>query len=377
MEVENHEHIFYRSAIEYYMSLKNTRNYTLRIHLICWIIFVIYEVLLTAYLSGNFSHLLYYILFYALNISVFYAHALIVLPKAIRSTITTLWRLPLFLIIECVFYLAIVMIFSYILELGHLRKNGLLHYDWRFFAVGLWRWVSFALYGTGYYFLLNYLNRKRAEMNKAIENEKLKRKLVQSEKDFLRTQVNPHLLFNTLNFVKFAAKSRPSEADDAIIRLSEIMRFALEQSNSESIFIKNELDQVKNIIELNQLRFDHKLKINYVEEVENEFLQIIPVVLLTLVENVFKHGMLMNPNNTAKIHISADAQKLTLFIKNQINSGSVYVSPGVGIKNIILRLNLCYPDNYIFEYGPDDEFYLVKLVIPINKKNLILTFIDD
>ncbi|RZJ99897.1 MAG: hypothetical protein EOO43_25590 [Flavobacterium sp.] len=257
------------------------------------------------------------------------------------------------------------MLSSQLLDVLHLRKSGPLVFDSRFFAVGLWRWVIFIMYGTGYYFLMSYLSRKKMEMQQAIENEKLKLDLVKSEKDFLRTQINPHLLFNTLNFVKFAAKNRPAEANEAIICLSEIMRFALEQSNTELTSIKSEVDQVKNIILLNQLRFDHTLQIDLKERIENEHLLIIPVVLLTLVENVFKHGNLVEPGYPAEINIEADQRNLIFITRNLADKGSQIQNSCTGIKNILLRLNLCYGEEHSLEYKMEGNIFITKLTIPL------------
>lgn len=358
-------HIYYMRFIKYYMSLKTSSRITLRNHIICWTLFIFYEIFVTAYLTGRFSHPVYYVLFYSLNICLFYFHACFILPKAIKDPLTTLWRLPLFISAECGIYLILVLLISFLLEAGHFRKSGMLEYNYRFFTLGFWRWVTFFLYSTGYYYLLVYLNKRQLDMNREIENQELKLNLVQAEKDFLRTQINPHLLFNTLNFVKFAAKNRPKEANEAIIRLSAIMRYALEQSNTEFVFLRNELEQVKNIIELNQLRFGHKLLIEYHEEVANDQIEIIPVVLLTIIENMFKHGTLTISRDMGEIKVITDTKNFILITKNKINRGSPFLSSGNGLKNIDLRLKLCYHDNYKFEYGVKGDFYFVKLQIPI------------
>ncbi|RYG09173.1 MAG: hypothetical protein EOO07_24325, partial [Chitinophagaceae bacterium] len=167
-----------------------------------------------------------------------------------------------------------------------------------------------------------------------------------------------------LNFVKFAAKNRPVDAENAIIRLSEIMRFALEQSNADLISVSSEIQQIKNVIELNCLRFDNKLNINYEEAIEDESLQIIPIVLLTLVENLFKHGNLLENEIPAIIKINADENRLVFHTSNLPNA-VILKSTKTGIKNIVSRLKLYYGDDFQFTFGLQDGIYLTKLNIPL------------
>lgn len=138
-------------------------------------------------------------------------------------------------------------------------------------------------------------------MARALAMEQLNAKLIRTERDFLRAQINPHLLFNMLNFVRYASKRKPEQVDDAIVGLSELMHFAMEKTANGLIPIKQELAQIENIIKLNQMRFGGKLSISFEAELEDEEAQLIPIILLTLVENVFKHGDLMDATDPAKI----------------------------------------------------------------------------
>ncbi|MET1053957.1 MAG: histidine kinase, partial [Pedobacter sp.] len=197
-----------------------------------------------------------------------------------------------------------------------------------------------------------------------IENEKLKNDVLRAEQDFLRAQINPHLLFNTLSFIKYAAKKNPQEADQAVMRLSGIMSFALD-SNTPTIKLTKELEQVENIIELNQLRFNHKLNVRYSTELEDNQVNIIPIVLLTLVENIFKHGNLSDESCPAEICVKSASDHIILHTSNLPNRNSNAVINNKGLLNIRMRLDQTYKNQYEFIHGMTDNLFKVYIKIKI------------
>ncbi|MGN6639148.1 MAG: sensor histidine kinase, partial [Mucilaginibacter sp.] len=217
----------------------------------------------------------------------FYFHSLYVLPYAIVQSIKLIWRLPFALILELLAYVGLAMIADQIIS--H-RRNFADNFDSRLIIASVWRGIYFIMYGTGYYFLKNYLRNKKQIYIEAIEIEQLKNQLLQAERDFLRAQINPHLLFNTLNFIKYAAKKKPECVEEAVLTLSQIIRFSLDENNADYLKLSGELKQINNYIRLNQLRYEERLYLNYHTEIADDTIPIIPIVLLTLVENIFKHG---------------------------------------------------------------------------------------
>ena len=337
---------------------------TIKIHVLCWAIYVVYEILLTAAMKGEFSHFYFYLFFYLLNISLFYVHALYVMPASFRKIPNTLWRLPFMVIIEIGGYVCLSILLSKLLMVLHARSSPLV-FNWRFLIAIIWRFILFFLFSSGYYFLVSYLSKRRQEMLKALEVERLKAELVSIERDFLRSQITPHLLFNTLNFIKYASKHKPEEVDNAIIRLSQIMSFAIEKSMNGLILLVEELNQIQNIIQLNQLRFDHKLQVKFHCEVLDETVTVLPIILLTLVENIFKHGILNDPNYPAKIELKSDANALEFCTSNRARKGNFRGSAGLGISNITLRLKNAYAEKATFNYGKEGDFYKTYLRIPL------------
>ena len=351
------------------MNPEHRLNGTLKVHLICWLVFIAYEILVAGMISGQYANMVYYISFYGLNISLFYLHAHVVLPKSFAKGKKTIWRLPFLFSIEITAYVGITVLLSYGLEVLHLRKSPL-QLDSRFFITTIWRSGLFLMFSSGYYFLRTYLQRAKNEMARALAMEQLNAKLIRTERDFLRAQINPHLLFNMLNFVRYASKRKPEQVDDAIVGLSELMHFAMEKTANGLIPIKQELAQIQNIINLNQMRFGGKLAISFDAELEDDEAQLIPIILLTLVENVFKHGDLTDANDPAEIIFRGDNESFVFTTRNLKGGGNEYhPSTGNGLINIQSRLHDTYGENAQLKYGTHGKYYLTELNIRFTPKD--------
>lgn len=332
------------------------------IHIFCWFVFISYEVALTIIFLENTKPFILYFLFYVLNISLFYFHSLIVLKRLYTNTLTDIWRIPLLIILELILYFFISYLIVFVLSKFQYAVLKLPDIDKKYIALSVWRGIYFILYGTGYYFLMRYTQKKEKTLTQAVENEKLKNDLLRAEQDFLRAQINPHLLFNTLSFIKYAARKKPDEADEAVIRLSGIMGFALD-NNSQTILLVTEMEQVENIIGLNQLRYNHTLNVNYTTQIENPQATIIPIILLTLVENVFKHGNLLEKEQPAIIRVVSTNEYVLLQTSNLPGHNSHTRSTYTGLTNINSRLKQFYKNNHEFNYGMNEDLFKVEIKI--------------
>jgi two-component system LytT family sensor kinase len=271
-------------------------------------------------------------------------------------------RISLFVLFEIIVYFALALLFSCTANMLIYGGGFSQSLNSEYIIVTVYRAMSFVLYGTGYYFLVNYINKREMNLIQDIENEKLKNEILRTEQDFLRAQINPHLLFNTLNFIKYAARKRPEEADEAVMRLSGIMGFALE-NNTETIPVTQELEQVENIMALNQLRFNHTLHINYIKNIYDMEASIIPLVLLTLVENIFKHGALLDEEYPAEIFIEASKEYLLLKTSNLPNRSNGIISTNKGLANISSRMKQFYGEDYYFKHFIDGALFKVEIKI--------------
>lgn len=210
--------------------------------------------------------------------------------------------------------------------------------------------------------LIAYLNSLRDDKKhqKILEIQNL-----QANYNFLKAQINPHFLHNTLNF--FYAKSLPysEELSDGILTLSEIMRYALSKENAidGKILLKDEIEHLHNVIKINQLRFSNKLNVNFnVYGLLGEVMMI-PFVLITIVENAFKHGDLKNPDFPIDIQLTIIDDTLTFFVKNKKKTGPKELSTGIGLDNTKKRLDMVYRNKYTINILDETDFYTTKLII--------------
>jgi len=209
--------------------------------------------------------------------------------------------------------------------------------------------------------------REGQKQRKILEAQKMQLEKEKSEANlnFLKAQINPHFLHNTLNFLY--AKSIPysPELSEGILTLSDIMRYALSEGNAREgkAPLKDEIEHVRNVIKINQLRFSNNLNVNFeVSGIVNGAM-IIPFVLITLVENAFKHGDLKKQEYPIDIKLNINGNKLYFYCRNKKKSGPKELSTGIGLENIRKRLDLAYGDKYKFEMKDETEFYTIELTI--------------
>jgi Putative regulator of cell autolysis len=213
---------------------------------------------------------------------------------------------------------------------------------------------------------LTYLRDERKQ-RKVLEEQKMQLEVEKSQANFnfLKAQINPHFLHNTLNFLY--AKSLPYsvELSEGILTLSDIMRYALNENNSKNgkAPLKEEIEHVRNVIKIQQLRFSNKLNVQFDVEGIINGATIIPFVLITLVENAFKHGDLKTNENPIIIKLVVKHTQLHFFCRNKKKAGPKELSTGIGLDNIKKRLELAYGKDYSFTVTDEADFYTVELTI--------------
>lgn len=209
--------------------------------------------------------------------------------------------------------------------------------------------------------------RDEKKQRKILEEQKMQLEIEKSQANFnfLKAQINPHFLHNTLNFLY--AKSLPysPELSEGILTLADIMRYALSEGNAKDgkAPLKDEIEHMRNVIKINQLRFSNNLNVNFeVEGVVNGH-TIIPFVLITLVENAFKHGDVKSAEHPVDIRLKIEGHQIYFYCRNKKKTGPKELSTGIGLDNIKKRLDLAYQTNYRFDVKEDAEFYTTELTI--------------
>jgi sensor histidine kinase YesM len=236
-------------------------------------------------------------------------------------------------------------------------------------ALLLVAYVMGSIFYIGISLLISYLTylRDGRKQQKILEEQKMQLEVEKSNANFnfLKAQINPHFLHNTLNFLY--AKSLPysPELSEGILTLSDIMRYALSEGNARDgkASLKDEIEHLRNVIKINQLRFSNNLNVHLeVNGVINNA-QIIPFVLITLVENAFKHGDLKSNEYPIDIKLNIDEKQLYFYCRNKKKSGPKELSTGIGLDNIKKRLDLAYGNDYHFLVNDETEFYTTELTI--------------
>jgi sensor histidine kinase YesM len=175
--------------------------------------------------------------------------------------------------------------------------------------------------------------------------QKLMREKVEAELKFLKTQLNPHFLFNTLNNLYYLSTEKSERTPQAILALSEILDYVLHSARKISVPLRSELKQVENYISLELLRYDDRVKIkkSFSGDIDNH--QIGPMILITLIENSFKHGVMpLKGNSWIDFTVDGDFEKVVISIRNsRVKSQS---GNGIGLKNLQSQLNHLYNGNH-------------------------------
>lgn len=206
-----------------------------------------------------------------------------------------------------------------------------------------------------------------------VNNELIRKQLaahqLSTEIKFLKSQINPHFLFNTLNnLFSMAQGNGNEELADGISKLSEMMRYMIYESNAESVPLSKEIEYLKNSIVLNKLRYaDEEVKVifNYPEHLQD--LYIAPMIFIPFVENAFKHGVLINRSSQIDIAISVAGERSILFTCENTDYGFIRkmddVDGGIGLENVKRRLELVYPGKYDLAIKKEEDKYAVALKI--------------
>jgi two-component system LytT family sensor kinase len=168
-----------------------------------------------------------------------------------------------------------------------------------------------------------------------------------AELSFLKSQTNPHFLFNTLNNIYSLARDKSDLAPESILRLSKILRYMLYEAGGPYIAVEQELKIISDYIALEQLRYDESLRINFNYDVEDMKQALPPLLLIPLVENAFKHGVSETRGRPfVDIHLSIANRQLAFFVRNSIgeNTGNGTVTENIGLSNLRRQLELLYTD---------------------------------
>lgn len=195
---------------------------------------------------------------------------------------------------------------------------------------------------------------------KETENEKLN-----TELSFLKSQVNPHFFFNTLNNIYSLAIVKSDKTATAVLKLSSIMRYILAETEQRLVPLQNEIDFIHNYIELQQVRLTNKVKVHFEVSGNTGELLVAPLIFIAFVENAFKYGVSTKEESVIDFSIHTVANKIQFSARNFIvqSENNLQENTGIGINNVNRRLELLYPEKHQLLYGAKEGYYSVNLTI--------------
>ncbi len=188
----------------------------------------------------------------------------------------------------------------------------------------------------------------------------------QAELSFLKAQINPHFLFNTLNNIYSLAVTKNETTSFAVMKLSNIMRYVTDDATHDFVPLQSEVDCISDYIDLQRLRLNKQTEICFSVTGDTDDKQIAPLILITFVENVFKYGISNHEPSAVTIRISTDEKTITLFCENKVFSTLRRIErTGIGIKNTKQRLEFLYPNKHLLNITTENGLYTVFLTLQV------------
>ena len=212
--------------------------------------------------------------------------------------------------------------------------------------------------GTKYYF------RSRRDQRKL---ENLEKQNLEQQLEYLKYQINPHFFMNTLNNIHALVDIDPSKAQETIRELSKMMRFVLYEGDKSGVPLTKEFEFIRNYTKLMQLRYSDKVKLTIDVPEEAPDVTIPPLMLISFIENAFKHGISYQHDSfiDIKLEISNSASNLLFTCRNSKAEKPNQEKGGVGLANVKKRLDLLYDKSYTLDIKDEPDIYIVELKIPL------------
>lgn len=351
-----------------YEKCKMNKKLIIILHLIFWITYIVF---LAGYLLLETNFKINYVYFPAVvlvrrfyDVMVFYYFYISISSKLLDTK-----KIIIYILISLLYIGILAIPFTYITLYNSNR--------W-YMPIG-----DYYLYFKTYYFALLYHAFLIVPFGIAFKLGKLwydnfvTQKILKAQSDanelaLLRSQINPHFLFNTLNNIHSFIQREPDRASFGIIKLSEIMRYMLYKSDTEEVLLENEIEYINNYIDLQKLRISDANFVEFNITGNYQGVSIPPMLFMPFVENAFKHGRKREVSPGIFINLSVLNNNIEFSITNYIKEDENVENTkgGFGLKNIKRRLELLFGNKYELETVTEDKKFLVKLKFSLNEDKL-------
>ena len=340
-------------------------------HIIFWLTSIFFW-LLFMFLASEFKNVLTFemislaIAFHICFATAVYINLRILIPAFFKKKSFFLFFTSLFITVGLsallIQFLLIYPLNSFVLEDDGFKSFVFLEWFGFFFYSFVYVGITSIFSLTREWFILQ----KISGQLKDIEKEKL-----EAELKVLKTQIKPHFLFNSLNNIYSLALDKSDDTATVVLQLSDLMRYILYDCNEKYVDINKELDFTKNYISLHKIRLDENTPINFIVNGHSDGHKIAPLLFEPLIENAFKHGVFgKNTDSFINIIFNFDEnEQMELIIENSYDpnwSNSKTGSGGIGIQNVIRRLELIYPQKHKIKIEKGEKAFKITLSIRLS-----------
>ncbi|MEZ4902656.1 MAG: histidine kinase [Spirosomataceae bacterium] len=286
-----------------------------------------------------------------LSVILFYTNSEILLPKVFKKYGVGVYVLSI--ILAFVLVLTITYFFRY-------WMIGSKPFTW-FTYSAFYSLISSIGISTCFRLLSDYQREHR------LQNEQEKVRL-QSELSFLRSQISPHFMFNLMNSLAALARKKSDLLEPMIVKMSDLLRYMLYDSDDTKIQLDKEVNYLKSYVDLQQMRFGNKVRVDMDFEIAGNHLALEPMLLIPFVENAFKHGTGLIRQPAIQIALSTTPKTIRFRVQNRFNSEfseSKDNSSGIGLTNVKRRLELLYPDKHSLKISQEKDLFITDLEITL------------
>ena len=325
--------------------------------------------------------LLFYTYFFgfgSVDFSYVFYFSLFLMPITIATTYVSIYKLiPEYLITKRYFkfilyglytfiisaYLIVISIFFGLIYLSDFRYDSMAPISKSLLFVGIAVYFIVIIVSA---FKILMLHLKNIEETSKLKGEILEAQLALKEQElnYLKMQIHPHFLFNTLNTLYGFALKKADETPEMILKLSNLLDYLLYQADKPFVLLSSEIHHINDYIDLEKMRFNNTLNIEFSTHGMIDDLKIAPMLLIPFVENSFKHGAIISGKLHIKIKVERKGQTIHFYIENTTSTGGKAIN-GIGLGNIRKRLNLVYKDNYTLKFENETDFFKVNLYLNI------------
>ena len=340
-------------------------------HILVWALFIGYELAVIKFTVGLIASPLQLCIYYSLNILLFYLNAHVILDFAFFRTTRPYLIALLLILAEMLFFLWVKLHVDAWLAGGTAVNYALTKAHEKTYLTNIFREIFFIGFSIAYWSMLYMVKFKeqnhvmeKAHLKQVAHTLELENKYITAENAYLQNQISPHLLFNSLNFIYNAVHNHSDRAGKGVMLLSELMHYSLLSSqDNRMVSLAEEIKQIEKLIELSTLRFDNELYLKLSKKGRLKEVQIPPLILLTLVENMLKHGDLGERKHPGRIDLEATEDALIFKTANLKRLSTPHLKSGLGLKNIQKRLANLFPDKHRFNKIDNPTTYMTELIL--------------